>query len=160
VPVKLRKVQPVPRDESGKPIVPFKSGIITVHQLGEVVYDRKNFHSERYIYPVGYVSSRNYASMVSPTKSTRYVCSILDSGADGPRFQIVPDDAPQNIITAQSATGAWTAVLKGANAVRNRENSASASGPEYFGFSHPTVQSLIQELPGVERCANYVRQEY
>lgn len=28
-------------------------------------------------------------------------------------------------------------------------------GAEFFGFSHPTIQNLIQNLPGVKKCTNY-----
>ena len=31
------------------------------------------------------------------------------------------------------------------------------SGPEYFAYANPTILRLIQELPGVERLANYRR---
>ncbi|KAI8823514.1 F/Y-rich N-terminus-domain-containing protein [Fimicolochytrium jonesii] len=156
---KLRKIQPVPRDEFGNPVLPLHLGITTLYALGTIVHDRKNFHTERYIYPVGYKASRTYASMVNPERGTVYTCSITDGG-DGPRFNIVPEDAPEKAVTATSATGAWTAVIKVANALRKREHSNSASGPDYFGFAHPTIASLIQELPGVELCKNYVAQKF
>ena len=34
------------------------------------------------------------------------------------------------------------------------------SGPEMFGFSHPTIAKLIQELPNAEMCDRYIFQEY
>ncbi|KAI8917092.1 F/Y-rich N-terminus-domain-containing protein [Powellomyces hirtus] len=159
VTTKLRKIQHVPRDENGKPILPLQLGIVTIYDLGTIVWDRKNFHSERYIYPVGYKMSRSYASIVDPESNTTYTCTISD-GHDGPRFHVSPDDIPEKAVTAGTATGAWTSIIKAANALRKREHSNSASGPDYFGLSHPTVAALIQELPNAHRCENYVRHEY
>lgn len=34
------------------------------------------------------------------------------------------------------------------------------SGPEMFGFSHPTIAKLIQELPNAAMCDKYIFQEY
>jgi len=47
----------VPRDKNGKPILPLNVGIMTVNCLGEVCM-REYFHTERYIYPVGYSVNR------------------------------------------------------------------------------------------------------
>ncbi|RKP22772.1 hypothetical protein SYNPS1DRAFT_25358, partial [Syncephalis pseudoplumigaleata] len=56
-----RKVQPIPRDADGRPILPVQVGILTVINLGTVVHDREAFHNERYIWPVGYTVQRPYA---------------------------------------------------------------------------------------------------
>jgi hypothetical protein len=71
-----------------------------------------------------------------------------------------PADQPDGAIEANTATGAWTTVVRLANKVRNREHSNSASGPDYFGFSHPIIAKLIQELPNAERCRHYVMQQF
>jgi hypothetical protein len=47
----------VPRDKSGKPMLPLNVGIMTVIKLGDVCM-REHFHTERYIFPVGYEVSR------------------------------------------------------------------------------------------------------
>ena len=199
VTTKTRRIQQVPMDAEGNPILPVQIGIITLHSLGQIITDRDNFHNERYIYPVGYTSSRYishlqlsepkcklniqnldspYQSIVHPDKQTSYKCSVSDGG-DGPRFHVEPEDAPDKAVVAQSATGAWTAIIKGigyiwpqkscsvrphlclppaANAIRKREHSNSASGPDYFGFSHPTISACIQALPGAKDCKHYVWQ--
>lgn len=38
---------------------------------------------------------------------------------------------------------------------RGRDASNTGSGPEFFGFSHPTIQYLIQNLPGARKCSKY-----
>ena len=33
-------------------------------------------------------------------------------------------------------------------------------GPEFFGFSHPTIQNLIQSCPGARKCTSYEWQKF
>jgi hypothetical protein len=47
----------VPRDKKGNPMLPLNVGIMTVISLGEVC-TREHFHTERYIFPVGYEVTR------------------------------------------------------------------------------------------------------
>lgn len=49
--------------------------------------------------------------------------------------------------------------LSAANAIRSKEASSS-SGPENFGFTNPTIQFLIQELPGVSHLRKYEHQNF
>jgi hypothetical protein len=51
----------VPRDKKGKPMLPLNVGIMTVICLGDVCM-REHFHTERYIFPVGYEVTR-YAAL-------------------------------------------------------------------------------------------------
>jgi len=48
----------VPRDKNGKPMLPLNVGIMTVINLGNVCM-RDHFHTERYIFPVGYEVTRS-----------------------------------------------------------------------------------------------------
>ncbi|KAI8998226.1 F/Y rich C-terminus-domain-containing protein [Gaertneriomyces semiglobifer] len=156
---KLRKVQHVPLDESGKPILPVTIGIITVHQLGTVVWDRKGYYNDRYIFPVGYTSTRSYASMIHLGQTTNYTCSVGE-GPDGPRFYVTPADAPDRVAEGSTPTGAWTVIVKAVNALRGKEQTSTVSGPDYFGFSHPTISKLIQDLPDVDKCEGYIWQQF
>jgi hypothetical protein len=47
----------VPRDKKGKPMLPLNVGIMTVINLGDVCM-REHFHTERYIFLVGYEVTR------------------------------------------------------------------------------------------------------
>lgn len=53
-----RKPVEVARDEDGKVILPVQIASLKVIELGTVVHDRPGFHSERYIWPVGYTVER------------------------------------------------------------------------------------------------------
>ncbi|KAI8384397.1 F/Y-rich N-terminus-domain-containing protein, partial [Radiomyces spectabilis] len=157
--VKTRRVQPIERDAEGNAKLPQQIGVLTVLDLGKIVSDRDTFHNERYIFPVGYTVSRTYPSMVDPNSNTVITSTILDGG-DGPRFHVVAADMPDSPIIANSATGAWTVVVRRSNEIRNREHSNSASGPDYYGFKHPTIAKLIQDLPGAENLKHYVWQNF
>ncbi|KAI8991569.1 F/Y-rich N-terminus-domain-containing protein [Mycotypha africana] len=156
---KVRRVQPIERDEHGKPKLPQEIGVLTVHSLGKIINDRPAYHNERYIFPVGYTVSRTYPSMIDPDKNTIVTSTILDGG-DAPRFHVVAADLPNEPIIANSATGAWTVIVRRANDIRHRDHSNSASGPDYYGFKHPTIANLIQELPGAKELPSYIWQEF
>ncbi|KAG0031647.1 hypothetical protein BGZ81_000852 [Podila clonocystis] len=156
-PPRVRKVLHVDRDEHGNVKLPVTIGILTILDIGHVVWDREAFHNERYIWPVGYRASRSYNSMIDPHQQTIYTCSIVDDG-DAPKFQIDAEDQPGKPIIAGTATGAWTHVVKTANMIRRRDHSNSASGPDYFGFSNATIAKLIQDLPNADKCKTYVMQ--
>ncbi|KAJ6584055.1 hypothetical protein DFH09DRAFT_1028942 [Mycena vulgaris] len=148
----------VPRDKTGKPMLPLNVGIMTVISLGAVCM-REHFHTERYIFPVGYEVTRRYLSTVDPATEVVYHCTILDGG-DGPKFQIIPADVPDRPVIAGTATGAWSAIVKQANAIRQRAHSNSVSGPDFFGLGQNTIKHLIQELPNADRLRDYVWQHF
>jgi hypothetical protein len=57
VTTKSYSIPMVPRDKKGKPMLPLNVGIMTVICLGDVCM-REHFHTERYIFPVGYEVTR------------------------------------------------------------------------------------------------------
>ena len=38
---------------------------------------------------------------------------------------------------------------------RDRQATNSGSGPEFFGYSNPTILNILQKLPNAGRCAKY-----
>jgi len=155
---KSHSIPMVPRDKKGRPLLPLNVGIMTVLDLGEVCM-REHFHTERYIFPVGYEVTRRYLSTIDPNAEVVYHCSILDGG-DGPKFKIIANDAPQKPIIAGTATGAWSTIVKTANFIRNRQHSNSVSGPDFFGLAQNTIKHLIQGLPNADKLKDYVWQNF
>ena len=156
-------------------MLPLNVGIMTVVSLGEVCM-REHFHTERYIFPVGYevtryvltilqlflgilIVVRRYLSTLDPNTEVVYSCSIVDGG-DGPKFQIVPSDIPDQKVIAGTATGAWSSIVKQANSIRHRQHSNSVSGPDFFGLGQNTIKHLIQGLPGASSLKDYVWQNF
>lgn len=96
---------------------------------------------------------------MDPINEVVYNCTILDGG-DGPKFQIVPSDAPEHTVIAGTATGAWSNIVRQANGIRHRQHSNSVSGPDFFGLGQNTIKHLIQELGGADRLRDYVWQNF
>ncbi|XP_063061141.1 transforming growth factor beta regulator 1 isoform X2 [Engraulis encrasicolus] len=150
-----RLVQPIALDSTGRPVFPIVLGGLTVYSLGEIITDRLHFHDEGAIYPAGFCSTRIFASMKSPEQQCLYTCQIKDGGA-GPQFEIVPEDDPQSAIVASSALACHTNLLKAITTTRGKSlGSIVPSGADFFGYSHPTIQNLIQSCPGARKCSNY-----
>lgn len=53
---------------------------LTVFELGEIVTDRIGYHTENWIYPVGYVATRIYGHMLDASQKCVYTCKITDGG--------------------------------------------------------------------------------
>lgn len=148
-------VQPIILDSSGRPVFPIVLGGLTVYSLGEIITDRMLFHDQCAIYPVGFCSTRVFASMKIPEQQCLYTCQIKDGGV-GPQFEIVPEEDPQNAIVASSALTCHSNLLKAIASVRSKPTVPIVpSGADFFGFSHPTIQNLIQSCPGARKCSNY-----
>jgi len=102
----------VPRDSEGRPILPLQIGPVTIHRLGTVVYDRPGFHSDKMIYPVGYLSSRSYMSLSDPSVREAYFTEIIDCGGPAPRYRIWPESDPEHRIEQSSSSSAWGQLIR------------------------------------------------
>lgn len=151
---RVRRVQPIPLNADGTPVFPIRIGGLQVHSLGKIVWERTSFHSERYIWPVGFESTRTYPSMIDPSRRCLYVCRIVDGG-EAPIFEMASEETPNKPIQATSATACHHAVLKAINEARDKQATNAGSGPEFFGFSHPTILNLIQTMSNAEKCTKY-----
>lgn len=148
-------VQPIPLDMTGRPVFPIVLGGLTVHSLGEVVSDRPDYHTEEFIFPVGFCSTRVYGSLLDPEKKCVYTCKVLDGGTL-PRFEIVPDNDPGAPLVGSSASECHSLLLRRINmAVGIDVVNTQGRGPDFFGFAHPTIQNLIQSSPGTRKCSSY-----
>ncbi|XP_013415518.1 transforming growth factor beta regulator 1 [Lingula anatina] len=148
-------IQPIPSDSSGRPIFPIELGTLTVYSIGEVVCDRAGYHSNDYIYPVGFCTTRLYASLDDPLKQCIYTCKITDNGPK-PKFEICPDDNPSVVFASDSASECHRMLLERIRRISGVDLvEAKGKGPDFFGFSHPTIQNLIQNCPGVKKCISY-----
>ncbi|GJN89822.1 hypothetical protein Rhopal_002811-T1 [Rhodotorula paludigena] len=152
-------IPPIPRNADGSIRFPVTVGIMSIKSLG-AVDPRDGFHTERYIFPVGFEAKRKYPSMVNRTGTAEYVCRITDGGDGNPRFELHPSDQPGVVITSGTPTGAWTQVVKATNKLRERNHSNSVSGPDYYGLSHNIVKAMIQELPGADQVPGYIWQTF
>ncbi|XP_015519696.1 transforming growth factor beta regulator 1-like [Neodiprion pinetum] len=146
-----RVVQLIPLDIHGRPVFPISLGDLTVYSLGEVVSDRIAYHTEDLIYPVGYCSTRMFASLRDAHTKSLYTCKILDGGSN-PRFEIVSDSDPDQPLVGLSPDECHSRLLA---AISPTLCSIPPRGADFFGISHPTIQNLIQSSPGTRKLANY-----
>jgi hypothetical protein len=158
-----KKVNPLPTNSEGKVVFPIHLGVLSILQLGTVVYNKPGFHSTSYIWPIGFKSTRQYASMKDPERKTTYFNEIIDNG-DAPIFRVSAEDDLENPIDAPSPTAAWKTIIERVNVVKaertGKRMQTTVSGPEYFGFSHPSIAKLIQELPNSDKCLAYKAKEF
>jgi hypothetical protein len=116
--------------------LPVNLGVVTLLSLGKVDL-RKNFHNERYIFPVGYKSERSYNSYLNPSEKIQYTCEILeDPDSDSPIFQVTPKDNPEDKFTSSTPTGAWTPIIKKVQESRKKiggkRQYSTVSGPGFY----------------------------
>src|SRR5690606_39815095 len=72
----------VPFDDEGRPILPLHLGILMIHSLGICQKDKPAFNSKRYTWPLGFLSSRSYASYLDANATCTYF-SRVSASADG-----------------------------------------------------------------------------
>lgn len=78
---KYTKAIEVPRDGQGKPILPLiLTERLQLVNLGQIVTDRPGWHTERHIFPSGFTTVREQASLSVLNKRMKYTCTILDMG--------------------------------------------------------------------------------
>ena len=167
---------PVPAAVSDPPATPYAAGAITVVSWG-VVEPLGKYHTKASVFPVGYVSEREYDSFVTAGTKTVYRSEVLaDASCDDPvdavaRFRVTAADAPEDVFTGKSASGPWTAIAQRAYALKHAGDSASSSsspskkrkhkvdlgGPMQYGFTQSAIKTIIDAMPRVDECARYVR---
>ncbi|KNC82206.1 hypothetical protein SARC_05504 [Sphaeroforma arctica JP610] len=142
-------------DTQGLPTVPVKAGPVTVINFGTVEWEREGFHSERYIWPIGFTSERMGNSYLTEER-VLYTCKILDGG-EGPLFEIRAADDPESPIVATSPTSSIVTLLIKIKTARtgNANVKIAASGPAFFGLSQPYVMKAFLLLPNAEKLKQY-----
>jgi hypothetical protein len=121
--------------------------------LGKINYEKKAFHTPRYIYPVGYKSEKKYLSFVTLEGEATYTCEIAE-GADGPIFRVTTNDST-DVFESNNPTGCCLAAMVKVNDLHKKRKNVSVSGPEFFQLAQKQIKSLIECLPGAELCAVY-----
>ncbi|EAY14498.1 F/Y-rich N-terminus family protein [Trichomonas vaginalis G3] len=148
----------IERNPDGSPVMPLMlTSTAWIISLGHIVTDRTGFHTDRYIYPAGFKSTRLYASTLDPTHRVRYNCEIIDNGEAIPLFRVSMEDNPEVKYEGNSPTSPWTLILKRILELRTQTPKAlSISGPDIYGLAHPAVVYCIQNMEGADKCVNYI----
>jgi len=157
-PSNILQLPQIEMNSDGSPVMPLMlTSTAWVCSLGHIVTDRSGFHTERYIYPAGFKSSRLYASTLDPTHRVRYNCEIIDVGESIPLFRVSMEERPDVKYEGNSPTSPWTLILKRILEMRTENPKAlSISGPDIYGLASPAVIYLIQNMEGADKCVNYI----
>lgn len=143
-------------DENGNMVFPVNiSSSLKLIAHGEVK-SIPGYHSAHNLFPVGYISERNYSSMIHKDGRATYRCEILDGG-EKPLYKVTCSDDPQNPIVRDSSTGCWVHICRKVNDMSdNKKEKVTISGTERFGLLESTVKKILEHLPNAEKCKNYV----
>ena len=153
-----RPIPDIQFNEDGTAVVPLRlTSTSWIASFGKIVTDRPGFHTDRYIYPAGFKSSRLYTSTLDVSTRCRYTCEILDVGEPVPLFRVSMDDHPEVYYEGSSPTTPWNLILKKIMELRTENNpkSLSISGPEYYGLAADETIYVIQNMEGADQCTNY-----
>ncbi|KAK4319949.1 hypothetical protein Pmani_009151 [Petrolisthes manimaculis] len=158
-----RLCPPITLDSAGRPIFPITLGPLTIHSLGEIISDRDSYHTEHCIFPVGFCSSRMFASLRDPLRPVLYTCKIVDGGLT-PRFEVVcEDEEEETVVTGRSPSECHNQILSTINlildmdllSIRPEGSDSEERGCRFFGLTHPSVQNVLQACPGARKCSRY-----
>ena len=90
----------------------FRIGTLVVHSLGSIEQDSKNFHSNNYITPNGFVATRIFWSGCAPRKRTLYILRIDKSSTGLPVFSITPADNQFSSFKGRTVDDAYAKMMK------------------------------------------------
>lgn len=129
---------------------------LVIQSLGEIDPHRPSFHTDRWIYPVGFTTIRIFGSMANPCVKSVYTCRIAEV-AGNPRFEMSSEADPEVMIVGPSPQFCLSTLL---NYLRDthhlhRLNSVEADGNWFFGLAHPVVMSLIEGMPNFSACSKF-----
>jgi hypothetical protein len=147
----------VARDNNGLPKFPLVLGELCIESIGTIVA-RPPYITDKHVWPIGFSSTRYFSSMSNPEIRVKYTSQIVDAG-DKPQFIVTAADDPINPIVSHSPSGAWRTVLKRVMAKSGNSDASknvSVSGTLRFGLAHPVVSSMLQDMPGADKCKEYM----
>ena len=156
------QVADVVRDEAWSYRI--RVGNLILHRLGQLLphqIESEHFHSQKYIYPVNYSSTRIYWSMRRPDQRALYHCEIKE--LDGrPLFKVTAVDKglPDIVFQNTSCDDLWKDISTKIQQLRRESGLIQIfphliCGEVMFGLSEPNVVRAIESLPGVDNLVDY-----
>eukprot|EP00094_Tigriopus_californicus_P002575 TCALIF_02488-PA protein Name:"Similar to trr Histone-lysine N-methyltransferase trr (Drosophila melanogaster)" AED:0.08 eAED:0.09 QI:0/-1/0/1/-1/1/1/0/1211 len=121
-----------------------------------------NFHTQDYIFPIGFKVLRLFWSLKEVNKRCAYACIIAEK--DGkPEFQVIFNEGhkeEERVFTDSTAKGAWDQVLTLIDQARRDQGLVKVfpnyiSGEDLFGLNEPNITKVLESLPGIESLTDY-----
>ncbi|NXY88691.1 TBRG1 regulator, partial [Alcedo cyanopectus] len=116
--------------------LPLTLGPLTVHSLGV------GGLGPGAILPLGYRSTRLFASARRPARRCLYTCRVVA----GPRCEIVAEDEPGRVLAGPTPDVCHARLLQALGEAGGRNRAmppAPGAGDDFFGLSHPAVRRLL-----------------
>ncbi|XP_075346789.1 transforming growth factor beta regulator 1-like [Mycteria americana] len=133
--------RPPPRRRGGASALPLALGPLTVHSLGA------GGAGPGAALPLGFHSTRLFASTRRPARRCLYTCRI----AAGPRCEIVAEDEPGRALVGPTPDVCHGRLLQALGEAGGRPRAmppAPGAGADFFGLTHPTVRRLLRGEAG------------
>ena len=130
---------------------PMQVGQLTVRSLGAVQYIRPEFHTSKYIFPVGYEVQRTARSRLSGWRDRLHSFRILE-GDDG--VVLCASTSGKNSASAQNSLSRLHADLFEKDGARDKK-AGMTPVLKLIGLTHKSIIRLIQQLPNACRCSRY-----
>ncbi|NWS65058.1 TBRG1 regulator, partial [Chunga burmeisteri] len=134
-------LRPPPRRRGGALTLPLTLGPLTVHSLGV------GGVGPGAILPLGFHSTRLFASTRRPARRCLYTCRIVA----GPHCEIVGEDEPGRVLVGPTPDVCHGRLLQALGEAGGRPPvmpPAPGAGADFFGLTHPTVRRLLQGEAG------------
>ncbi|XP_065052603.1 histone-lysine N-methyltransferase 2C-like [Rhopilema esculentum] len=137
-------------------------GSLIFHELGQLLpHQLHKFHSKDAIYPVGFKTTRFYWSTEQIGKRCWYVNSIEE--VDGsPHFVIIVKDSGKKVgeFAGSTPKEVWSCVFEPVRKLREEAKMVKifpefVTGEDLFGLSDPSIQRIIESLPGVDTIHDF-----
>ncbi|NXK01277.1 TBRG1 regulator, partial [Corythaixoides concolor] len=130
-------LRPPPRRRGGELNLPLALGPLTVHSLGV------GGVGPGAILPLGFHSTRLFASTRRPARRCLYTCRIVA----GPRCEITSEDEPGRVLVGPTPDVCHGRLLQALGEAGGRLRAmppAPGAGADFFGLTHPAVRRLLQ----------------
>ena len=165
----------IDRDENGQVAKVMSQGIdsqilrigsLTFANVGQLLpHQLHAFHTQDYIYPIGYKVIRYYWSMIEVNKRCPYICTIGDSN-NKPEFKVTTNvlndkgEEEEKTFSDASARGVWLQILNLLEKKRREQNLTKIfprhlTGEDLFGLNEPNIIKVLESLPGIESLSDY-----
>lgn len=129
-----------------------------VHDLGKIEWNNSHFHSENYIWPVGYKVERKMKSFYSPAETVEHVIEILPPKEKNgePVFRITVDTFVE--CEAIGSSSIFHHFLQSLPYSTSHGSWYNAVGARVLGLEKANVSQAILSLPNAIKCQNLGQQ--
>ncbi|NXX15253.1 TBRG1 regulator, partial [Podargus strigoides] len=134
-------LSPAPRRRGLALTLPLALGPLTVHSLGV------GGMGPAAILPLGFRSTRLFASTRRPARRCLYTCRVVA----GPRCEIESEEEPGRVLVGPTPDVCHGRLLQALGEAGGRPGAmppAPGAGDDFFGLSHPAVRQLLQGEAG------------